>query len=138
VLHQLGRHEQARRELRLAVEALVPVDAATGEEEDRLLLYFAQLFLGAASEAAGRDELAQAAYRGAADVFPAAPAPQLALSQLALRGGDRRGAIEAARRSLRPRADQERVDPWWHYHVLQGRRVESWFESLHLSLESGP
>ena len=132
VLHLLGRHEQALRLLQQAAAARSSA-AAEGDEEE-LLLYFAEMFQGAAAEAVGRQDLARASYRRAAEVFPGAPAPHLAQSQLALRNGDRGAALDAARRAMRPRAGQDRDDPWWRYHVLQGRRVDDWFERLHESL----
>jgi len=135
VLHRLGRYEQAMRVLEEAVAAL---SSGSGESaDDELLLYFAKLFLGAAAENGGRYELARVAYRDASGVFPAAPAPWLALSQLALRTGDRETALEAGRRALHPGVG-EADDPWWRYHVLQGRRVDAWFERLHRSMGSEP
>jgi tetratricopeptide (TPR) repeat protein len=135
VLQLLGRHEQAVRELERAVSAL----AAAGPDPDaELLRYYAEMFLGAAAEATGRHEASQAAYGRAASAFPGASAPQLALSQLALQADDRVAALDAARLALRPRAGQDRDDPWWRYHLVQGRRVDSWFARLHESLASEP
>jgi hypothetical protein len=58
-------------------------------------------------------------------LFPRAQSPRLALSQIANRSGDRRAALDAIRPVLGPPADEfDRADPWWTYHVEQGRSAE--------------
>ena len=32
----------------------------------------------------------------------------------------------------------DRDDPWWRYHVVQGRRVDAWFDELHRSIAVEP
>jgi tetratricopeptide (TPR) repeat protein len=134
VLHRLGRHDLAARELRQAARALPPAGGVTSDD-DRLLAYYLAMFLGAAEETLGRHAQARASYERAAELFPAAPTPHLALSRVALSTNDRAGAIAAAREAL---LDQEREDPWWRYHVVKGRRVEGWFDAFRRSVPSGP
>jgi tetratricopeptide (TPR) repeat protein len=112
VLTLLDRADDAVKELRRAA-------AGAG---DPLLDYFAQLFLGAASEAANRRDDARRAYERAAALAPEAQSPRLSLSQLAARAGDR----EAALRALEPMLAQaplvdDRSDPWWSYSTSPGR-----------------
>jgi tetratricopeptide (TPR) repeat protein len=110
VLELLGRPAEACDELRRAIAG-----GATGN-----LLYLAELFLGRAEEARGKDEAARAAYARAATLFPNAQSPRLALSQIARRAGNR--AI--AQRELQALAalsadDHRREDPWWVYYDLR-------------------
>jgi VWFA-related protein len=136
VLHLLGRHEQAARELQQAVTALSS-GGSTAADDEGLLVYYAEMFLGAAAEALGRLDLARASYARAAALYTGAPSPRLALSRLALR--DRAATLDTVRLALRPHpGDQARDDPWWRYHVVQGRGVDTWFGALHRSLMVGP
>jgi tetratricopeptide (TPR) repeat protein len=138
VLHGLGRHEQSVRELQKAVEALAPGGLRAGDE-GALLGYFAEMFLGAAAESLGRRDLARASYRRAVGLRGSAPSPRLALSRLALADNDRGAALDAVREALRPDPDRhDDADPWWRYHVVQGRRVDTWFEALRRSLTAPP
>ena len=86
-LVELGRHKEAAVELRRAIEA----------KPDRRRLYLAELFLGRAEQALGRHAEARRLYEHAADLYPSAQSPRLALSQLARQTGDRasRAAIAA-------------------------------------------
>jgi hypothetical protein len=116
VLTQLGQPATAAAELR---EAIATTD-------DALLLYYGHLFLGAAEAALARVDDARAAYERAAALYPAAQSPLLALSELARRQGDRRGALGAMDRVFAlPHANSELDDPWWKYHVAQGRDAEA-------------
>jgi VWFA-related protein len=133
VLHRLGKHKEAARELQQAVSALSS-DESTADDVD-LLLYYAEMFLGAAAEALGRHDQARASYARAAELYPGAPSPRLALSQLAHRRNDRAAALDEAREALRrPLRRQDRDDPWWRYHSVQGRGVPARFEKLYQSL----
>jgi len=137
VLYLLGRPEQAALELRQAVTTLLSEDSTAPDAT--LLLYYAEMFFGATAESLGQTDRARASYSRAAELYPGAPSPQLALSQLALRADDRRAALRDVDRALQPEAGlEERDDPWWHYHVVQGRDAASWFEKLHASLEEEP
>ena len=138
VLYRLGRHEAAARELQQAVAALSS-GGSKAADDDGLLRYYAEMFLGAARESLGRNDSARVSYARAAALYPDAPSPRLALSQLAFRGNDRAAALDAVQRALRPEASRpDRDDPWWRYHVVQGRRVDAWFDELHRSLAVEP
>jgi len=133
VLYRLGRTEQAARELTQARSRLSS-GSGKGDGDGGLLLYYAEMFLGAASEALGSFDSAKASYARAAALYPQAPSPRLALSQLAIRGQDRTGALAAVQVALRPSAGAEdAADPWWRYHVIQGRGFDAWFEKLYRS-----
>ena len=104
-------------------------DAALAVLSDRPRLlydYFAQLFLGAASEAANRRDDARRAYERAAALAPEAQSPRLSLSQLAARAGDRRAAMRALEPMLeQPSGVDDRSDPWWAYATSQGRAFDA-------------
>jgi tetratricopeptide (TPR) repeat protein len=116
VLGALGKHADAAVELRRAVADLA----------DPQLLYYAELFLGAEEEALGNRDAARVAYEEAAGVAPMAQSPLLALSQLARRYADRRGALRAVARlfALPGEERTDHDDPWWWYHVMQGRDAD--------------
>lgn len=110
ILGELGKHEEARAELRRAIE-----DGA-GDA----LLYFALLFLGRAEEALGHLDAARGAFERAATLYPNAQSPRLALSQISRRTGDR----AAAQRELQvisklPDDQRKREDPWWAYYDMR-------------------
>jgi tetratricopeptide (TPR) repeat protein len=110
VIGDLGRHQEAISELQRVVDAGPP-----GE-----LLYLAHLFLGREYEALKRYDEARAALERAADLYPNAQTPRLALSQIARRTGNR----TAARRELDllaklPDVEREREDPWWDYYDIR-------------------
>ena len=126
VLGQRGRHAEAVNELRKTVSAKSP-----------LLQYYAALFLAGELEALGKEDEARSEYGRAADLFPGAQTPRLALSRLAS-GPDR----AAAREKLVTLALQEPVgggrdDPWWQYDVAPGRATEAVFAVLHRMLAAG-
>ena len=110
VLGELGRQAQAATALRAAID---------GGAEGRLL-YWALLFLGKQEEMSGDRDGARASYERAADLFPRAQSPRLALSQLARRAGDRR-AVQRQLSELAklPADEREREDPWWDYYSVQ-------------------
>ena len=121
VLLLRGRHDEAAGELR---------QAAAAADED-LLRYFVALFLGAAEEALGNEERAAASYARAAELYPTAQSPHLALSALARRRGDRAGALDALQRTFDlSKVDSERQDPWWTYHLAHGRNAEALLAEL--------
>jgi tetratricopeptide (TPR) repeat protein len=122
VLGELGKRQESAAELRRAVADLT----------DAPLRYYANLFLGAAEEALGDRDAARVAYEQAAEGFPMAQSPLLALSQLARRSGDRRGALRAIDRlfALAPEDRGERDDPWWWYYVAQARDADALLEAM--------
>jgi tetratricopeptide (TPR) repeat protein len=127
VLGRLGRHEEAVSELRTALPSL-------GEP---LLRYYAAMFLGADEEALGRLEAAREMYEQAAALFPRAQAPQLALSQLEHRRGDRMRARTVLAPALRGR-DRQLDDPWWKYYVSCGRNAEAQVQATYRSIHGQP
>src|SRR3954471_4969159 len=123
VLGALGRHAEAVAELRRAL----------GDLADPQLLYYAELFLGAAEEALGNRDAARVAYEQAAAHFPRAQSPLLALSQLARRYGDRGGALRAIERLFALSADERdpHDDPWWWYYVAQAADADDLIAAMH-------
>ena len=106
VLALLGRHQDAASELKRAVSAT----------DDELLLYYGNLFLGAEETALGRLDDARAAYERAANLYPLAQSPHLALGELAYRGNKRDQALQSIEQVLTLSGTQdERPDPWWTY-----------------------
>jgi tetratricopeptide (TPR) repeat protein len=122
VMGLLGKHAEAAAELRRAAADLA----------DRQMLYYAGLFLGAEEEALGNRDTARVAYEQAAELFPTAQSPLLALSQLARRYGDRGGALRAIDRLFAlPEADFDaHTEPWWLYYVAQARDADDLLEAM--------
>jgi VWFA-related protein len=138
VLHLLGEPRPAELELRQAVTTLLSEGGSAVDPDARLLLYFAEMFYGAAAEELGQLDRARASYVRAAELYPGAPSPLLALSQLALRDDDRAAALDAVRGALLPQGGgRGRDDPWWSYHAIQGRDAAAWFDRLYRSLADG-
>jgi VWFA-related protein len=137
VLDLLGQPEQAVLELRQAVATLLSDDDSTASPDATLMLYFAEMFFGAAAEELDERDRARASYARASELYPDAPSPKLAMSQLALRGNDHAAALDAVERALEP-PGREHDDPWWRYHTVQGRDAAVWFERLHRSLANEP
>jgi VWFA-related protein len=137
ILYLLGQPEKAVLELRQAVATLLSDDGSTGSPDATLMLYFAEMFFGAAAEELGQRDRARASYTRAAELYPDAPSPKLAMSQLALRGNDRKAALDAIEQALEL-PGRGRDDPWWRYHEVQGRDAAVWFERLHRSLANEP
>jgi tetratricopeptide (TPR) repeat protein len=104
-LGALGRHKEAAGELRTAI----------GGDLNPPLLYLAHLFVGSNEEALGRRAEARAHYEQAANMYPNAQSPRLALSGLARQTGDR----ARAQQSLAELAASSRLgigDPWWNFY----------------------
>jgi tetratricopeptide (TPR) repeat protein len=111
----LDDHEEAVRQLRQVATAA-----------DRYVAYYASLLLGGEEEALNRRDEARTLYERAATLYPGAQSPLLALSHLALRFGDREGALAAAQSVGRLPADApERFEPWGVYYVAGGRHGEA-------------
>jgi len=121
VLGLLGRHADAARELRQAVASV---------DED-VLRYYGELFLGAEEESLRQYDAAFDAYQRAAALYPAAQSPWLALSSLGRRRGDRAAALRALQHLFDlPSTGLEPDDPWWTYHIAQGRHAEELLQAL--------
>ena len=89
-------------------------------------------FSAAEEEALGNRDAARAAYEQAAELFPKAQSPLLALSQLARRYGDRPAALRAMERlfTLPDEDRNEHDDPWWWYYVAQARDADDLLEAM--------
>lgn len=110
VLDEAGRHDDAARELRRAIE-----DGASEE-----FLYLAQLFLGRAEDARGNVQAARVAFERALGLYPDAQSPRLALSQIARRVGDRAAAQHQLHAIAKlPDDERRREDPWWLYYDIR-------------------
>jgi tetratricopeptide (TPR) repeat protein len=109
VLGRLGRPADAVEQLTRA------------RTDDKQLRYYAALLLGRELDAAGRRAEAVAAYQRAAAIYPSAPSPWLALSELAARAGERSAAASSALAAMTLAQDSPPADPWWSYHVAAGR-----------------
>jgi tetratricopeptide (TPR) repeat protein len=121
VLLARGQHKDAAGELRLAL----------ARTSDDLLRYYGALFLGAADEASGDEDLARTSYALAAQLYPNAQSPPLALSALARRRGDRAGALAEVRRVFEiAYSAPEHDDPWWSYHRSQARNADALIDDL--------
>lgn len=119
VLTSDGRYDEAARELSVVL-------AAARAPWHR---YFAFLFLGRAEEGRGRPADARAAYTEASRLFPRAQAPRLAISQIALRDGDRASATALFDfLTSEFRYDDE---PWWRYDAVRTPETEdAWMRRM--------
>ena len=102
VLSDAGRHNEAATELK----------RVAGESRPGFIDYYASLMTGRVSRTRGQLDAARAAFEHAASVYATAPAPRLALSELALARGDREESLA----QLRQAAPSDRSDveePWW-------------------------
>ena len=130
-----GAHVEARLRLGRMLSLMGQSDAALTELRTAIattrapqLVYLGQLFLGRALEALGRLDEARAAYETAANAFPRAQAPRLALSQLAMRTGDRAGSHDALHLLRAPSTDDD--DPWWKYHYEREPVRDEWLKRM--------
>jgi len=119
---------------RLCTTSALPQQSASTRptpQEENVLRYYGELFLGGAEEGAGHYDESRAAYERAAALFPTAQSPLLGLSELARRRGDRRSALDAMQKVFElPPLENDRIDPWWTYHVFQARDTERLLEQL--------
>ena len=121
VLSLLERHADAVTELRQAM-------AST---DDSQLRYYGELFLGAVETARRDVGAARDAYARAAQLYPTAQSPRIALSELARRRGDRGGALREMQVVFdRPATDSEPDDPWWRYFVVQAQNAADLLDEL--------
>jgi tetratricopeptide (TPR) repeat protein len=122
VLGMQGRAVDATRELRVALPQLT----------NPLLLYYVELFLGRELETLNQFAAARAAYQHAADLYPRAQSPRIALSQLSVRAGNRAVALTEARQAFGAVDDLD--DPWWSYEVSAGRAADILLEQMRKAL----
>jgi hypothetical protein len=117
-----GRHGEAIDMLRQAVAAAPPDD----------LRFLALMLLGDEQMAVGLRAEARAHYEEAADLYPTAQSPLLALALLARERGDRAAAVAAIDRLSRlPPEPEKRVDPSWGYYIMQGRDAGTLMQQLY-------
>jgi tetratricopeptide (TPR) repeat protein len=128
VLGLRDRHKEAVEQLQRGQVASEPV-----------LQYYAQLFLGAEFEALGNGAEARQSYERAAALAPMAQSPLLGLSRIADQAGDRAAARDAIARVLQlPINDEDRVDPWWVYEIVQARGVDGLLADLRQRIAALP
>jgi cytochrome c-type biogenesis protein CcmH/NrfG len=121
VLGLLGRHADAVKEL----------SAAAGDEP--LVEYYRALFLGRELDATGAGEQARRSYHRAAELFPRAQAPYIALSEAAMRTGDRVTARSAMQVVWQLSAGSpEDDDPLWEYHFAAGRSGQALLDTINV------
>ena len=92
VLSRLGKH----------ADAVTVLEQVTRPTADARLSYLRDLLLGTEYSAVGRFDDARACFERAANLFPTAQSPLIALSDAALRAGDRQSAQAALGRIRRP------------------------------------
>jgi hypothetical protein len=118
-------------------EALVELRRATMRTRNRLLLYYGNMFLGAAADASSLTDEARKAYERAAELYPQAQSPRLVLSSLAARSGDRAGALSAIESMLDRDEPERTADPWWSYYTSQSRDLEGVMMALRQAIAKG-
>jgi hypothetical protein len=128
ILGRRGRHK----------EAIVELRRATMETKNRLLLYYGNMFLGAEADALDLGDEARKAYSRAADLYPRAQSPRLALGTLAASLGNRVEALAAIQPVISQDEPQLADDPWWSYYTSQTRDLEGIVTALyeHVRTES--
>jgi Flp pilus assembly protein TadD len=126
VLGRRGRHQDAIVELR----------RATMETKNRLLQYYGSMFLGAEAGALGLTDEAQQAYTRAAELYPLAQSPRLAMSTLAASLGDRAAALSTIQPVLTRDEPQLADDPWWSYYTSQTRSLEAIVTAMYESVRA--
>jgi tetratricopeptide (TPR) repeat protein len=121
VLGRRGRHQDAIGELR----------RATMETRNDLLQYYGQMFLGTEAAALDLTDEARRAFERAAELFPDAQSPHLAIGALAASTGDRAAAALAIEPVLNGDEPVLADDPWWSYYRSQARDLAGIVEVLH-------
>jgi tetratricopeptide (TPR) repeat protein len=120
----LDDHEEAVRQLRQGVTAVDPFVA-----------YYGSMLLAGEEELLDHRNEARTWCERAAKLYPGAQSPLLALGHLALRFGDREGALAAAESIARlPQEAPDRFDPWGVYYVSGGRHGEAMLEAWRQAL----
>jgi tetratricopeptide (TPR) repeat protein len=128
VLGRRGRHQDAIVELR----------RATMETDNRLLQYYGQMFLGTEAAALDLTDESRRAYKRAAELYPDAQSPHLAISALATRMGDRAAALAVIQPVITGDDPVLSDDPWWSYYTSQARGLAGIVEALHAAVEKAP
>jgi tetratricopeptide (TPR) repeat protein len=102
VLSDAGRHAEAAAELK---------QVGAGPRAP-FIEYYASLITGRVARTRGQLAAAQIAFERAAAAYPNAPAPRMALSELALVRGDRAASLTQVREAA-PAERAEVDEPWW-------------------------
>ena len=131
---RLARITAARGQHREAIELLQQALAAGPPD---VLHYLAAMLLGDDEQAVGRRAAARGHYEEAAQLFPTAQSPLLALGLLARDGSEREAATAALERLGRlPAEPERRVDPWWvYYFQMRGGNVNQRLRHLYALVE---
>ncbi len=125
VLGEMGRHDQAAKEL----------TRASMELRDEEQQYYARLFLGYERGELGDRDKARDDFESAAAISPHAQSPLLGLSQLARRFDDQDSARAALERLLALPVDaQFGDDPWWDYAGSHVRDAGALMDSVRREL----
>lgn len=108
-----------------APRACAELRKAAAMIEDPQISYYNSLYLGRALESLSLHDEARRQYAFAAELYPAAQSPLLALSLLARNNDDLEGAIVSLHRIFEmPTADSREADPWWIYDRAHVRDAE--------------
>lgn len=102
------------------LEALAGLNTALGATRAGVVAFYAHLFAGRASLAAGKIDDAARHYAQASELFPNAQSALLGLSQTRLMGAEVEAALEPVQR-LGPFTAMMDADPWWSYQLGAGR-----------------
>jgi tetratricopeptide (TPR) repeat protein len=113
VLGALGQHEEAVQELERALKG----------SANRVVRYYAMLFLGGEQARLDRADDARKAYEAASALYPDAQAPRLGLSSLARAAGNQSAAARVLLDALAMDDPDPYRDPWWMY--FRARRDEA-------------
>jgi tetratricopeptide (TPR) repeat protein len=96
------------------------------DTEDKTVMFYARLFLGAAQEALGKLDDAATAYTSALALFPGSQSAHLAMSSLAQRRGDDSAAQAHAQKALAStNANGDPDDPFQSYSMGLGRQADA-------------
>ena len=120
VLHRLGSHRDAAAALSRITSAQIA--------DDRVVQYWRAIIAGRVHEALSEPGEAEREYHVAADRWPGAQTPLIALASLLERRGR---ASEADNWSDRVRVMPPTTpDPWWFYWTADRRFLASWLQAL--------
>lgn len=102
--------------------------------DDLTLQYWTALFRGRALAALSKPDEAEAAFRHAAALYPAAQTPAIALVPLLLKQNRMDEALEWS--TVARRQGSAALDPWWQYRSGDLRFVPGWIRELRAAWRS--
>ena len=109
-------------------EALTELRTASGAARDPLVSYYAALLIGREEADV---EAARAAFQRAATLYPRAQSPRIGLSEIGMRSGNRRAAVEEIETMWAAGASASRDDdPWSSYFTAAGRGGSSRLDTI--------